>query len=159
MAAVVGPVGIQHPDLRHGRIPLLLLPEIPLDMQEILEGHCQAQGIIQTLKVFLPHGTKTIQHSHIPRLFILRDQRLRLYQACQSGIHRVDAVSLDLFKFFLCDIPQNQICHGSADHRLFLLIQESDTLDGRICPLVELPWQEFHGECPCPFRQGQFLPV
>ena len=49
VAAVIGPVGVQHPDLRHGRIPLLLIPEIILDVQEILEGHGQVQRSVQLL--------------------------------------------------------------------------------------------------------------
>ena len=43
VTAVVAPVGIQHTDLRHGWIPLLLTSEIILNMEEILEGHCKVQ--------------------------------------------------------------------------------------------------------------------
>ena len=41
VAAVVGPVCIQHTDLRHRRIPLLFVFIISLDMKEVLEGHSQ----------------------------------------------------------------------------------------------------------------------
>ena len=49
VTAVVGPVGIQHTDLCHGRITLLLVFEIVLNVKEILEGHCKVQG---TVKLF-----------------------------------------------------------------------------------------------------------
>ena len=49
MTAVIGPVGIQHADLRHGRITVLFSSEIVLDMLEILEGHGKAEGIVKCL--------------------------------------------------------------------------------------------------------------
>ena len=36
---MVTPVSIKHADLCHGRIPLLGIFEVILDMQEILKGH------------------------------------------------------------------------------------------------------------------------
>ena len=41
MTAVIGPVGIQHTDLGHERVTVLLTSEVILDMLEILEGHSQ----------------------------------------------------------------------------------------------------------------------
>ena len=41
MTAVIGPIRIQHADLGHGRITVLLTSEVVLDMLEILEGHSQ----------------------------------------------------------------------------------------------------------------------
>ena len=49
VAAVVGPVCIQHTDFRYGRIPALFLFIICLDMEEILKSHGQVQGIIKSL--------------------------------------------------------------------------------------------------------------
>ena len=49
MAAVIGPVRIQDADLRHGRVSLLLVPEIVLNMLKILKGHGKVQGIVQLL--------------------------------------------------------------------------------------------------------------
>ena len=47
MTAVVRPVGIQHTDLRHGRISLFLACKILLDMLEILQGHRKTKRIVQ----------------------------------------------------------------------------------------------------------------
>ena len=47
MTAVVEPVGIQHTDLRHGRISLFLACKILLDMLEILQGHRKTKRIVQ----------------------------------------------------------------------------------------------------------------
>ncbi len=49
MAAMIRPVGIQHPDLRHGRIPVLLLFKIILNMKKVLEGHGKGKAPIQFL--------------------------------------------------------------------------------------------------------------
>ena len=41
MTAVIGPVCIEHTDLCHRRISLLLVLIVILDVKEILEGHCE----------------------------------------------------------------------------------------------------------------------
>ena len=51
VAAVIGPVGIQHADLRHGGIPLFLSAEITMDMKEIFKGHGQIQRLIQLFQL------------------------------------------------------------------------------------------------------------
>ena len=49
MAAVIGPVRIQNADLRHGRVSLLLIPEVILNMHKILKCHGKVQGIVNFL--------------------------------------------------------------------------------------------------------------
>ena len=66
MTAVIGPVGIQHTDLGHGRITLLFVLKIILDMLEILEGHSQIQGTIQFFKYVLIHIAEIRQKSLHP---------------------------------------------------------------------------------------------
>ena len=41
MAAVIGPVCIKHADLCHGRISVLFVLIIVLDVKEVFEGHCE----------------------------------------------------------------------------------------------------------------------
>ena len=47
MTAVIGPVGIQHTDFGHGRISLLFIFKVIVDMLKILERHRKVQGIVE----------------------------------------------------------------------------------------------------------------
>ena len=152
MTAVVGPVGIQHTNLGHGRISLLITAEIILDMQEILKGHSQTKGIVQLTQFSLFHITETVKNRHISRIIIYSDQSLRLHQICLPGIYRVDTISFDFRKFFVRDITYQQISNCCLDDRLFILIQELHTLYCRICSLVELTGQKFYGKYSAAFR-------
>ena len=152
MTAVVGPVGIQHTNLCHGRISLLITTEIILDMQEILEGHSQAKGIIQLAQLSLFHLTESVKDRHICRVIIYGDQSLRLHQISLPGIYRVDTISFDFSKFFIGNIAYKQIGNSSLDDRLFILVQEFHTLHCRICSLIELTGQEFYRKYSAAFR-------
>ncbi len=77
MAAMVGPVGVKDPDLRHGRIPALFLLIILLDMTEILEGHGQTQRVIKLLQVFLVKICEIGEDTDIFRILIFHDQSFR----------------------------------------------------------------------------------
>ena len=82
VAAVVGPVGVQHPDLRHGRVPVLLSPEIVLDMLEILEGHGKPERVVELPQLLLLQVLKAVEDDDVGRLVKLCHQRLRLLHAC-----------------------------------------------------------------------------
>ena len=122
VAAVVGPVGIQHPDLRHGRIPVLFARKIILDVRKIPEGHRQSQRIVQRLQLRLRKVCKTDQDLHVRGLLINGFQRIRLHHARLSGIHRVDAVGFDLRKFLIGEASRDQIGGRRADDGIFFLI-------------------------------------
>ena len=119
---MVGPVGIQHPNLRHGWIPVFLIPVIVLDVQEVLKCHGKTQGIVQRAERIFRHVCKAVKHGNVRRLLVLHHQRLRLRLVRLSGIHRIDAVLLDPGKLFLCDRPGQHIGSGGADDRLLFFI-------------------------------------
>ncbi len=93
---MIRPIGIEDPDLCHGRIPVLLLAKIFLNEKEILEGHGQTQRIIKSAKISLGHIGKAIQYSHISGIRMGQLQGDRLFHAALTGIYRVNAISLDL---------------------------------------------------------------
>ena len=68
MTTMIRPVGIQYADFRHGRITLLVISEIILNVFKITERHGKIQGGIKLLKLCLRHGHKTIKNSNIRRL-------------------------------------------------------------------------------------------
>ena len=44
---MIRPIGVQHADLCHRRVPVLFLAEIILNMKKILKGHGKPQRAIQ----------------------------------------------------------------------------------------------------------------
>ena len=82
VTAVVRPIGVEHSDLRHRRIPVLLIPKIPLDVLKILERHGKTQRIVELPQIVLRHIRKAVKAPHIRRLPERLHQRLRLLQSC-----------------------------------------------------------------------------
>ena len=148
VAAVVGPVGVQHPDLRHGRISFLLPAEILLDVLEVTEGHGQIQGIIELFQLRFLHLCETLKGFHIFRLRKIHHQGLRLLQPGLPGIHRVDAVLLDGGQLAVIHLPLDDVGGGGTDDGLLILLQKLDALHRGVRSLVKLTGQVFHGEYP-----------
>ena len=146
MTAVIGPVGIQHTDLCHSGISVLLTCKIILNMKEILEGHSKSQGIIEFLQGSLLHGSKSVKHNNVCRLCKLLHQSFRFLQTGLTGIHRVNAVVPDSCQLLLRNITLDHIGGSGTDHRLLLLVQQLHTLFSGICSLVKLSGQELYTE-------------
>ena len=159
VTAVIGPIGIQNTDLRHGGVSLLLIVKVLLNVFEILKGHCQRKRIVQLLKLCLFHGDKAIKHGNICGFIKLCDQGIGLLAANLPGIHGVDTVCLDSGKFFVSNITQNHIGDSGANHRLFILFQESHALYCRVCSLIELTGQELYGKHSCILRNLNLLRI
>ena len=78
MTAVIGPVSVQHADLGHGRIAVLVFIEIVLDKPEIVKSHREAEAVVQLLQRRLAHFAETVQYRDIRRFGIICPQRLGL---------------------------------------------------------------------------------
>ncbi len=146
VAAVIGPVSIQNPDLCHGRIPFFLVPEIILDKLKIPEGHGKIQRIVQLFQLFLFHPLETVKNFHILRFRKIHGQRFRLLRSGLAGIHRINAVGTDRRHLLLRNLSFNDIGCGRTDQRLLVLLQKGNALNRRICPLIELSRQILHGK-------------
>ena len=146
MTAVIRPIGIQHTDFRHGRISVFFVFKVILNVDEILEGHRQSQGIIQLFQLCLSHIRKSIKDFHIRRLLEVCHQSLRLLQTDLTGIHRIDAVVFYRLELLPGDVSLNHIGGCRTDDRSLILFQELNTLNSGICSLVKLPRQKFHGK-------------
>ena len=159
VAAVIGPVGVQHTDLRHGRIAFLLVPEIILNMQEILKRHGQVQGAVQFLQIFLGHPAESVENLHILRLLEHRLQGIRFLHIRLTGVHRVDTERLDRRQFLLGRAALDHVHGGRADHRLLGRIQKLHALYRGIRPLVKLSRQILHTEHRVPFLHRKFFQI
>ena len=146
MAAVIRPIGIQHTDFRHGRVSVLFLLKIVLDMLKILKSHCQPQVFIKSAELILFHILKAVKDNNVLWLFIICYQCIRFVHRCFSGIYRVDAIGFYLLKFFLRNLTHDQIGDRRLYDRFLILLEKLYALHSGICPLVELPRQKFHTE-------------
>ena len=98
VAAVVGPVGVHHPHLGDGGVPLLLVPEVGLQEFQVVQVHGQPQGVQQAGQGLSVHGGKAVHCVHAVGSGVLPHQRLGLVQGGLPAFHRVDEV---LFDFLL----------------------------------------------------------
>ena len=141
VTAVIRPVGVEHPDLCHSRIPVLLPGIVLSDEMKITVCHGQSQRIIQFPELVFFHDSESVKCPDILRLVKLLFQCLRLLKTCKSGIYRIVAVLFDCLHLFIRDSAFQHIDCGSPDQDLFIFIQETDTLDCGICPLIKLARQ------------------
>ena len=68
-------------------------------------------------------------------------------------------MSLNLPQIRFGNVSQNQIGNSRPNHRLFVFLQETDTLHRGIRPLIELPRQIFHRKNPGMLRNRNFLMI
>ena len=146
MTAMIRPVGIQYTDLCHRRVSLFIFSKIILNMLEIFKCHCKRKTLIKLTQFLFSHGSKAIKNRHISRLFIPCNQGIRLFHGYFSGIDRVNTVRTDAGKFLIRKISCNHISDCGTDHRFLILLEETDTLYGRICSLVELSRKKLYAE-------------
>ncbi|MPM85039.1 hypothetical protein SDC9_132116 [bioreactor metagenome] len=91
MAAVVAPVGVDHPQLGHGGLALLA-GKILLAKREVGIVHRKAPVRGKRGARFGVHGAKPGQRFHRLRLGLGTGQRLFYVQRRAAGLHRVDEI-------------------------------------------------------------------
>ena len=153
VAAVVRPVGIQNPDLRHGRIPVRLLPVVILNKLKITEGHREIQRSVKRLKRFLLHVREAFKGLYIFRFIKYLAEGIRLFHPAEPGIHRIIAIVPDLAEFFVCKGSLTDVDGRGPDQNFLIFFQEADALHRGIRALVKLSRQILHREDPV-FRAG-----
>ena len=143
---MIGPVGIQHADLRNRRVPHLFFGKMRPDKLEIAVCHRQPKGIIQCPEAFLIHLPEAFKASDILRLLESLLKGLRLFFLRDPGIHRIAAIIFYSGKCLFSHASPQDINRCGPDQRLYRFIQQSDALNGGIRPLVKLSRQVFHCE-------------
>ncbi len=122
MAAVVGPVGVKHPDFRDSRVSVLLILKIILDVLEILERHGKPKRTIQLPQRVLIHVRKSVKASDISGFLKRLHECLGLLEPCFPGIHRIDAVAFYLVELTVRNGSNQQIGDGCLDDGLLVLL-------------------------------------
>ena len=145
VAAVVRPVGVDHPDLGDGGVPVLTA-EIVLAEPDIAQVHGQTLFLDELLQALFVQLVEAVQHRHGAGDGVLHLQGILLFQACLAGLHRVDDILLDLLHLRLGQAALQQIDAGRTDERTLALADELDALSSRVGALVELAGQILHGK-------------
>ena len=145
VAAVVRPVGVDHPDLGDGGVPVLTA-EIVLAEPDIAQVHGQTLFLDELLQSLFVQLVEAVQHRHGAGDGVLHLQGILLFQACLAGLHRVDDILLDLLHLRLGQAALQQIDAGRADERALALADELDALGSRVGALVELAGQILHSK-------------
>ena len=146
MAAVVGPIGVHHPNFGDGGVPVLLVPEIGLQKFQVVQIHGKAQLIQQFGKSGFVHANKAGDGSYRLRNRILNRQRLRHIERRFPALHGVDDVLLDGSQLVLTYVAGKDIDLGGANGGAVALRDDLDALGGGVGPLVVLTGQRLHGE-------------
>ena len=144
MAAVVGPVGVHHPDLGDGGVPALVVPEVGLEEFQVIQVHGQAQLLQQGGEPRLVQGGEAGQGLHHGRGGVVPGQGLRLLQGGLPALHRVDEVAPDLVQLLLAQPALQQVDLGVADPGPLHPGHELDALRAGVGALVELARQGLH---------------
>ena len=154
VAAVVGPVGVHHPDLRDGRVPLFRVPEVGLEELQVVQVHGQAQTFQQGGQGRLVHGREAGDSFDMVRDRVFLHQGAGLVQGGLPALHRVDEVAADFLLIFPGEgegaLPGalEPILRSGAHQGALTASHQLDALGGGVRPLVELARQGLHRQGP-----------
>ena len=156
MAAMIRPIGVDHPQFCDGRVTVFLIPEIVPAEFQVGQCHGKAHAVIIFFHLVFVPGNKARYPGHVGGHVGLHIQRFRFLQGSDPGFHRVDQIMLDPGKFLVRDGTLESHYPGGEHLGALSLGQQLYALGRRVRPLVVLAGQIFHGKHPVPFvhRQG-----
>ena len=142
---MIGPIGVQHPQLGESGLPPLF-PKIGLAEGQIVPVHGETHlrdHLLQPRRVLL---AEALQHSHRLGSGVLNLQGIKGLQRGLSGLHGVDDIAADAGNVLRREVPIEGIDPGGAHQGPLPLGEQLDTLGRRVGPLVKLAGEVFHGE-------------
>ena len=145
VAAVVGPVGVDHAQLRHGRVAALGLKIVPAEAQ-IVRVHRKPHFRAVRGELVLPERGEAGQGFDGLRAAGVQGERLRLLHRGEPALHRVEHAAAHRLQICGRHVASEQIDLRGAHRGALLLAQKLNALGGGVCPLVELAGQILHGE-------------
>ena len=115
VAAVVGPIGVYHPDLGDGGVPPLVIPEIALQKFQIVQIHGKTQLVPQSVQRGSVHGGEALHGPDGSGNIVFHPQGLRQLQRRLTALHRVDDVFLDGLDLLRRQLTLQDVYPGGAD--------------------------------------------
>ncbi len=159
VAAVIGPVGVEHTDLGHCGIAVLLVFEVVLDELEVAERHRKAKGIVEVLEVLFRHPGKSRKDPDVRCLGIVHLQGIRDLHRGLSRVDGVDDILLDPCKLLVRDRTLEDVDLCRADRDIGVGVQELNALDCGVRTLIKLSGKGLDGEHPAPLWDGNAVPA
>ena len=145
MAAVIGPIGVDHADLREGGIASLLA-EIVAAEADVVLVHCEGVLFNKGRKRLPFHLQKAVERLHFGGNGVRNMQRFGEGEARLAALHGVDDILFEGGERLIRDVPVHRIELCRAHEGTLALGDELDALRGRVGALIELPGEVFHGE-------------
>ena len=143
VAAVIRPVGIDHPKLRKAWIPSLSA-EIFSAKAKILEIHREGELLPKLPESLFSRLRKTAEHSHILRRTEPPPKRLRELLRGLPRLNGVDEAAPDARKLLLRELPVQKIDLRAPDSRSLSPEEDLKALLRGIRPLIILARKIFH---------------
>ena len=146
VAAVVGPVGVDHADLGDGRVALFGVAEVGLEELEVVEIHRQTHVVQHVGEGSLIHVREADNACHARRDGVLYLEGRGLVHGSLTGVDRVDEVAADLVHVRGSQLAFEDIDLRCCDGRAFAAGEQLDALGAGVRTLVELTGQRLYRE-------------
>ena len=145
VAAVVGPVGVDHADLGD-RGHALLARKVLLAEGDVSEVHRQAERVDHGLQLGLVELEEAVKDLDVGGLGVALAQGLALLEGGLARLHGVDHVVLDGGERLVAAGALDHVELGAAHRGALALGDELHALGGGVGALVKLAGQRLHGE-------------
>ena len=140
VAAVIGPVGVDHAYLRYRRIAVLGF-EIVLAECDVVAVHCEAVLPDEILKPLSVEIYKAVKSPDAGRKVVFDLERLRFFEARLARFNGVNNIFFYLFNVCVSELACQNIYFCRAYQRPLALRDYLYALGGGVCALIELPGQ------------------
>ena len=146
MAAVIGPVGVQHADLGDGGITLFFLPEILLTEGDVVRVHGKAVAADKFFQRRAVQRAEAGQCRDFGWNLIPDAKRFRLFQCGFAGFHRVDDILFDLCDLCIRERAVKRVDFCGTDEGTFSAGEDLDALGRGVRTLIKLAGEILHGK-------------
>ena len=145
MAAVIGPVGVQHADLCDAGVPAFAAEVVPTEGR-VVRIHGETIVLHKGLEPGPVELTEARERCHMRGDIEGERKGLGLFQRGLPSLNGVDDISLDGSQVLVGQGAVERVDLGGPDLRPLSLGEKLDALCSRVRTLVELPRQILHGE-------------
>ena len=160
VAAVVGPVGIDHANLGDGRVALFGVAEVGLQELEVIQIHRQTHIMQQVRESRLVHVSKADNRCHAGRDGVLYLEGCRLSHRSLAGVYGVNQIAADLVHVLSGEFAFQNVNFSGCNGRAFAAGEQLDALCAGIGALIELTGQRlYRKDGVSAFRTGKVLVV
>ena len=160
VAAVVGPVSIDHANLGDGRVALFGVAEVGLQELEVVQIHRQTHIMQQVRESRLVHVSKADNRCHAGRDSVLYLEGCRLSHRSLAGVYGVNQIAADLVHVLSSELAFQNVNFSGCNGRAFAAGEQLDALCAGIGALIELTGQRlYRKDGVSAFRTGKVLVV